>query len=445
LPVHSAASSRDGTIVALAHGPVVSLWDTESNTLLKTLDADSIDVNELLFVGDEGRYLIGAGKGLTSWDLFSCEAVWTVNTPHAHLSAHPSGFTALSTVSDISILSLFSASSAKPISEHRINAQSFRSVLRLPSHTHTSATSASAPGKSGLSFVGVTTQGEVVKFGEASTPAPRLKASLADKQFGAEAEGKRGIWQEMFGDRAFALHNADVSASGAGAGEGRVGKVERKIQGRASAVFDGPSHTLPPVATLFDAFIDEVLALPIVGQREAARDASAGALGNGTIDVDYTDDDEGQQDGAETSTSQSVVGTGFMPTHGRKKDEDVDMREMESFFRQILLSPKTTAQASGKGKNKDKSKTKGKGKEHANASGQVDEAPTEQGSAAAEAPSKPNRKERRQARPSLQADGAMGDEDEDDDAGREVEVPDGGASKVKAKKRKAPRESAGVQ
>ena len=75
-PVHAAAFSRDGTIAALAHGPVVSLWDIESNNLLKVLAAGAGEVKELLFVGDEGRYLVGAGQGLISWDLFSCEGMF---------------------------------------------------------------------------------------------------------------------------------------------------------------------------------------------------------------------------------------------------------------------------------------------------------------------------------------------------------------------------------
>jgi NET1-associated nuclear protein 1 (U3 small nucleolar RNA-associated protein 17) len=70
MQIHAAAFSPDGTIVVLVHGPVVTLWDVESNVLLKVLDAGR-QVDKCLFVGD--RYLVFAGAGLVVWDLLSCE------------------------------------------------------------------------------------------------------------------------------------------------------------------------------------------------------------------------------------------------------------------------------------------------------------------------------------------------------------------------------------
>ena len=70
MQIHAAAFSPDGTIIVLVHGPVVTLWDVESNVLLKVLDAGR-QVDKCLFVGD--RYLVAAGAGLVVWDLLSCE------------------------------------------------------------------------------------------------------------------------------------------------------------------------------------------------------------------------------------------------------------------------------------------------------------------------------------------------------------------------------------
>lgn len=70
MQIHAAAFSPDGTIVVLVHGPVVTLWDVESNVLLKVLDAGR-QVDKCLFVGD--RYLVAAGACLVVWDLLSCE------------------------------------------------------------------------------------------------------------------------------------------------------------------------------------------------------------------------------------------------------------------------------------------------------------------------------------------------------------------------------------
>jgi len=70
MQIYAAAFSPDGTIIVLVHGPVVTLWDVESNVLLKVLDAGR-QVDKCLFVGD--RYLVAGGAGLVVWDLLSCE------------------------------------------------------------------------------------------------------------------------------------------------------------------------------------------------------------------------------------------------------------------------------------------------------------------------------------------------------------------------------------
>lgn len=70
MPIYASAFSPDGTIVALVHGPVVTLWDVESNVMLRVLDAGR-EVTKCLFVGD--RYLVAAGAGLVVWDLLACE------------------------------------------------------------------------------------------------------------------------------------------------------------------------------------------------------------------------------------------------------------------------------------------------------------------------------------------------------------------------------------
>lgn len=80
MPVVSSAFSADGTIVALAHGSVISLWDTATCALLRTLVAGQVaDLRHVIFVGKEGRYIVGAGRsGLAVWDLLSCEGEITL-------------------------------------------------------------------------------------------------------------------------------------------------------------------------------------------------------------------------------------------------------------------------------------------------------------------------------------------------------------------------------
>ena len=75
LPIYDAVFSPDSTILALAHGSVITLWDVEKNVLLRALDGALKDVRQIGFVGEEGRFLVAAEatKGLAVWDLLSCE------------------------------------------------------------------------------------------------------------------------------------------------------------------------------------------------------------------------------------------------------------------------------------------------------------------------------------------------------------------------------------
>lgn len=70
MPIHASAFSPDGTIVALVHGAVITLWDVQSNVMLRVLDAGR-EVTKCLFVGD--RHLVAGGEGVVVWDLLSCE------------------------------------------------------------------------------------------------------------------------------------------------------------------------------------------------------------------------------------------------------------------------------------------------------------------------------------------------------------------------------------
>jgi NET1-associated nuclear protein 1 (U3 small nucleolar RNA-associated protein 17) len=75
MPILDAVFSPDSTILALAHGSVITLWDVEKNVLLKALDGGLSEVRQIGFVGDDGRYLAASAgsRGLAVWDLLSCE------------------------------------------------------------------------------------------------------------------------------------------------------------------------------------------------------------------------------------------------------------------------------------------------------------------------------------------------------------------------------------
>lgn len=294
LPVYAAAFSPDSTLVALAHGSVVTLWNTASNVMIRALES-TIDARKITFVGAEGRYLAvgGAQKGVAVWDLLSC--VITNSSPEQLVDVLlpiPTGFVAAHSTSNATTLSLFQP-----------NGQHMRSVhLRAPFSALTALP--------GMHLVGIAPSGEISRFGDAqATASPAARAVQAAPQ-----RRTTSIWQEMFGKDAFldAIEPEPEAPA--------VTELQRRAAGRPDMVFEGPSHTLPPVSMLFDAFMDELL---------VTRSADE------AVDVEMLEDE------AIAPVSAAPVGG---ETSRAVKDKDVD--ELVEFFSSVLANaPKKTPKA----------------------------------------------------------------------------------------------------
>lgn len=301
LPVYAAAFSPDSTLVALAHGTVVTLWNTASNVMVRALES-SIDARKIAFVGGEGRYLAvgGAQKGIAVWDLLSC--VIANSSPEQLvdvLLALPTGFVAAHSTASATTLALFQP-----------NGQHMRSVhLRAPFSALTALP--------GMHLVGIAPSGEISRFGDAqaaASPGARAVQAQAPRR-------TTSIWQEMFGKDAFLDELAPEPEPPA------VTELQRRAAGRPDMVFEGPSHTLPPVSMLFDAFMDELLVTRSEGDEAA--------------DVDMADADE-----IAPLAAAPVGGDTSRPV----KDEDVD--ELVEFFTTVLANaPKKAPKPKEPGEN----------------------------------------------------------------------------------------------
>lgn len=377
--------------------------------------------------------------------LTSKSAAWLVPGIHTHLLPHPRGFISTSPVSSQTIISLFSPTSTdrKPIFEKSIDTPSFRSLVRLPS-------SSSSTSSLGLTFIGVTSTGEVVRFGDASTPLPALSAALTPRSGSGEV-GRKSIWQEMFGERAFitststSLEDAEADAyASAEQVKATTTTLTRTTKvagtGRPSDVFEGPSHTLPPLSTLFDAFIDEVLAVPVVQPQMAVSAAGVGVNGvvgdqGGILLPDGNGaDEEASGDGmlGKLDSTDGLVG---------RKVRDEEVHELEGFFRTLLSSsggPKTSARQTkrssigGAGASA-KAGSKANANANANANGSASASASAIASPITKAP---------QAQSKVVNGGA--DIDDDDEDAREVAGAANGtpsSAGKKGKKRRAPRDS----
>lgn len=302
--MYAAAFSPDSTLVALTHGSVVTLWNTASNVMVRALES-CIDARKISFVGSEGRYLAvgGAQKGVAVWDLLSCVIANTSPEQLVDvLLPLPTGFVAAHSTANATTLSLFQPNGTHMRSVH----------LRAPFSALTALP--------GMHLVGIAPSGEISRFGDAqATASPAARAIQAQPQ-----RRTTSIWQEMFGKDAFldAIEPEPEAPA--------VTELQRRAAGRPDMVFEGPSHTLPPVSMLFDAFMDELLVT------RSAEDAA--------VDVEMLDGDE------IAPVSAAPVGG---DTSRAVKDKDVD--ELVDFFTTVFANaPKKAPKPKENGTPKDK-------------------------------------------------------------------------------------------
>lgn len=215
--------------------------------LLRALES-TVEGRKLGFAGPEGRYIVvsGAKAGVAVWDLLSCELVQTLPTLAADMVvALPTGILAARSFPP-------SGKGQQPKTDVVILSPSGTPGATITMRVLLSALAA-LPGPA-IHLVGMAPSGEIYRFGElqkATAPSKRAIGAAA-----APARRATSIWQEMFGRDAF----LDELAPPPPADEPVVSALQRRAAGRPEAVFDGPSHTLPPVGMLFDAFMDELLA-----------------------------------------------------------------------------------------------------------------------------------------------------------------------------------------
>ncbi|KAI9638599.1 WD40-repeat-containing domain protein [Dioszegia hungarica] len=327
LPILSASFSPDSTLIALAHGAsgVLSLWDTESNVLLRALDAGGSlkCLNHVVFAGESGRWVVGAGQGgVVSWDLLSCEKTTSVSSQNITSLLplpHSNSFLTAQTISHSTIISIYTPTSSTPLRSVTVP-HALRTLLYLPSSRQAQASSAAAG--SHLNFAALTLTGDLLRLGDDTSSAPISSTLALAPEEDDKGKGKLSIWQEMFGEQAFL---APTSTSATEAGPSTLPLPDRKAQatGRkgAVAVYDGPSHTLPPAHLLFDGFMQAILDAGSYAAQAVAGEGDGG--GEGGDKVLYEMEEEAGAGGLEGRVQEREVGV----------DE---VKELEVFFSGLL-------------------------------------------------------------------------------------------------------------
>lgn len=276
-PISSASFSPDGTLIALAQGRTVTLWSTSTNTLLRSLDSNDISHTEqITFAGEGGRWLVQRGQtGLAMWDLLSCGPAWTTESPKSDF--------VLAVANEI--FTFASTKKVTKIDKRAVGSEKVLSRFEIPFGL-------AQVDVMGKEMVGLTRDGQVVRFGDDIAQFERTLPTRSGSTLGKEGIQHLSIWEEMFGAETF----ADVTVNETIAEEpSKIDASKKEKRGRYSTIYDGANASLPPSRLLFDAFIRDFMSLSLPSQVDKEEEPrvivslatqSVSGLGAGVRDVE---------------------------------------------------------------------------------------------------------------------------------------------------------------
>ncbi|PFH49807.1 hypothetical protein AMATHDRAFT_146767 [Amanita thiersii Skay4041] len=243
--------SSDASLLAVSLGPYVAVYDPNLSGIRQLINSPECPATTgVQFIGRGGRYLAIVGQqDVVLWDLVVQSARWHYRIPNPiqQLIPHPQGdsfvvFHCPSTSEVKRTVALtFNVKSSLPVNE-----QSIPYVFRSIVHYAQSARMCK------FCFVGVTTSWGVVSFGEDILQVTQ-EGSHGNKIATNATPLKRSLFHDIFGESAFTHLPEErptlqsISSSGAG----RLGST--------LGIFDGPSHTLPPISVVFDDIMEGFL------------------------------------------------------------------------------------------------------------------------------------------------------------------------------------------
>ncbi|TFY82077.1 hypothetical protein EWM64_g1935 [Hericium alpestre] len=317
IPRHAAWSS-DGSLLAVALGAYVVLFDPATNTLIQALTTPECEtVSSAYFVGSGGRYLITASNfDIVLWDLVTQSVQWHYRSslPIDNIVPHPKSeafivLYQLPTVSDKANaptrIALFKPSTPTPSEVHTVPFR-LRSVAWYPQP------SGQSQEPSSFSLVGITDTWGIVLFGS-DVHVPSDEGSTAQALIdGAQGPQKHTLFQDIFGKSAFS-DSSNLPPTTVDTTKPWNGK-------EIADIFNAPAYLMPSLETMFDPLITSFLKPRPTDVDEEAKPgptAEDGADEDVEMDVDEQDDEV------------MIV--------GERQDRIVDWQEMNTFvevFRQ---------------------------------------------------------------------------------------------------------------
>ncbi|KAG8938511.1 hypothetical protein FRC00_014729, partial [Tulasnella sp. 408] len=280
--------SPDGSVLAVAHGSYVTLWDGQTHALLYAMSSLPFrKVKTVHFVGTNGRYLVVSGdsKDAIVWDVLKNKALRRVSTP-LPTSFDTSKTSRTPLVAPIPDSDNFAVAFRHPnqtlVSIYSPRQSDPLRTRSLPFHVLRLAPLPSSPDR--FVMAAIAADGSVSLVGDDLTLLPRregdVERSLSSKH---PLSARPSLFENVFGRSAFKdLENVENVPS-----TEIVGADDRFGAAVDLRLLDGPAYLLPPIESLFTSLMEGVLVKPPTNAEQEEQDEETGM----DVDLDEAPED----------------------------------------------------------------------------------------------------------------------------------------------------------
>jgi NET1-associated nuclear protein 1 (U3 small nucleolar RNA-associated protein 17) len=294
--------SPDGSLLAVAFGAYVAIYDSSSNALIRAFTASELRgrIRSVSFLGEDGRFLAVAGlSDVVLWDLvkqkgkpfshfpfvvcsprLTCILVqWHHRDAHRinAVITHPrhERFAVFYSQPPNSTVSIFDPSSSSPSDTHTLPF-TLRNIVWYPQSP------SKAKGTSTFHVVGITDSWDVVLCGDDVQPLAGESSGARALVSGSQEPQKRTLFQDIFGDSALTVRPIVQ--------QNAVGNPKHWNSKEIANVFDGPAYLIPALDTLFDSLMSRFLTLRPSEDEDAPAPDLPGDGEDSSMDIDEPSD-----------------------------------------------------------------------------------------------------------------------------------------------------------
>lgn len=317
--------SPDGSLLAVAQGPFVTIWEPLSNSLLAALSCPELRAaTKLKFLGRAGRYMaVASSKGLVVWDLVRSSVQWhKVYDESIHSIIASGAGSHVIVLRHMTNTGIQKKQTIMDIVDVASGAVDFQ--RRLP---FAARTIVDTPWPQSMDpephFVAIDERFDIHRVGSIAegSMAGSLQPGGAAQSLRSMTVKRRTLFDDLLGPGGSSATNQGPEASVAGS-------QPQATPNDVFALFDAPAHLLPPVQMLFESYV--AIVLPPRGSSNGFQD-------------DTIEDDRHLVNRTERDSDGGVAAEGAVVTfHPRlstvksKSAEDEEMRQLTQLFAEQL-------------------------------------------------------------------------------------------------------------